>query len=214
MVSFIDLLYSLVDRFSQLIQFILLKRPSGLRVFFCPDIRLNYFYPETNLHMSDKQQFLEQQQQYIEQDGFRIQTLDFSRPWGGFFVLDESQADLFIETYFPTYKKEDLMLGNKLSPKILVVEPGKRLSWQYHHRRAEIWRVVEGEVGVVMSDTDEEKEINTFEAGDIIVLSTGQRHRLVGLKDWGVIAEIWQHTDTENPSDEDDIVRLQDDFGR
>jgi len=164
--------------------------------------------------MSDKQQFLEQKQQYIEQVGFWLKSFDFDCPWGGFFVLDESQADRFIETYFPTYKKEDLMLGNKLSPKILVVEPGKRLSWQYHHRRAEIWRVVEGEVGVVMSDTDEEKEINLFEAGDIIVLSNGQRHRLVGLKEWGVIAEIWQHTDTVNPSDEDDIVRLQDDFGR
>ena len=91
---------------------------------------LDYFYFETNLYMSDKQQFLEEQRQYIEHDGFRIQSFDFDRPWGGFFVLDESQADLFIETYFPTYKKEDLMLGNKLSPKILVVEPGKRLSWQ------------------------------------------------------------------------------------
>jgi len=145
---------------------------------------------------------------------FSIETKDFSRPWGGFFVLDENQAELFIETYFPTYKKEDLMLGNKLSPKILVVEPGKRLSWQYHHRRAEIWRVVEGEVGVVMSENNEETEVNVFEPGDIIVLTTGQRHRLVGLKDWGVIAEIWQHTDPAHPSNEDDIVRLQDDFGR
>jgi len=145
---------------------------------------------------------------------FSIKTKDFSRPWGGFFVLDENQAELFIETYFPTYKKEDLMLGNKLSPKILVVEPGKRLSWQYHHRRAEIWRVVEGEVGVVMSENNEETEVNVFEPGDIIVLTTGQRHRLVGLKDWGVIAEIWQHTDPAHPSNEDDIVRLQDDFGR
>lgn len=147
-------------------------------------------------------------------DHFKIISSDFTRPWGGFFVLDETQADLFIETYFPTYKKEELMLGNKLSPKILVVEPGKRLSWQYHHRRAEIWRVVEGEVGVVMSDTDEETEINVFEPGDIIVLACGQRHRLVGLKDWGVLAEIWQHTDPANPSDENDIVRVQDDFGR
>jgi len=150
----------------------------------------------------------------LKQENLKIESSDFSRPWGGFFVLDENQADLFIETYFPTYKKEELMLGNKLSPKILVVEPGKRLSWQYHHRRAEIWRVVEGEVGVVMSETDEETEINVFEPGDIIVLTTGQRHRLVGLKDWGVIAEIWQHTDPEHPSNEDDIVRLQDDFGR
>ncbi len=145
---------------------------------------------------------------------FTIKSKDFSRPWGGFFVLDENQADLFIETYFPTYKKEDMLLGNKLSPKILVVEPGKRLSWQYHHRRAEIWRVVEGEVGVVMSATDEETALNLFEPGDIIVLAEGQRHRLVGLNDWGVIAEIWQHTHPDHPSDEDDIVRLQDDFGR
>jgi hypothetical protein len=40
------------------------------------------------------------------------------------------------------------------------------------------------------------------------------RHRLVGLGDWGVLAEIWQHTDLQNPSDEEDIVRLQDDYGR
>jgi mannose-6-phosphate isomerase len=128
--------------------------------------------------------------------------------------LDENDADQFIATYFPTYKKEELMLGNKLSPKILVVGPQQRLSWQYHNRRAEIWRVVQGEIGVVMSETDEQHELNTFEPGEIIVLTKGQRHRLVGLNDWGVVAEIWQHTDTNQPSDEDDIIRLQDDFGR
>jgi mannose-6-phosphate isomerase len=37
---------------------------------------------------------------------------------------------------------------------------------------------------------------------------------LVGLDQWGVVAEIWQHTDVTNLSDESDIVRLQDDFGR
>jgi hypothetical protein len=46
------------------------------------------------------------------------------------------------------------------------------------------------------------------------VLGQGERHRLVGLEDWGVIAEIWQHTDAAIPSDESDIVRVQDDFGR
>jgi mannose-6-phosphate isomerase-like protein (cupin superfamily) len=162
----------------------------------------------------NKEQLEKRIEDSLVSEQFKISTKDFSRPWGGFFVLDENQADLFIETYFPTYKKEELMLGNKLSPKILVVEPGKRLSWQYHHRRAEIWRVVEGEVGVVMSENDEQTEPTLFEPGDIIILATGQRHRLVGLNDWGVIAEIWQHTDPEHPSDEDDIVRLQDDFGR
>jgi hypothetical protein len=36
----------------------------------------------------------------------------------------------------------------------------------------------------------------------------------VGLNEWGVLAEIWQHINPAHPSDEDDIVRVQDDFGR
>ena len=161
-----------------------------------------------------KDQIFERIQSELNAEGFNILKSDFTRPWGGFFVIDEGQADKFIAHYFPTYKKEQLMLGNKLSPKILVVAPGQRLSWQYHFRRAEIWRVVEGEVGVVTSDTDEETTPGHYEPGDQIILTKGQRHRLVGLEDWGVIAEIWQHTEPENPSDEDDIVRLQDDYGR
>jgi hypothetical protein len=47
-----------------------------------------------------------------------------------------------------------------------------------------------------------------------LTLRKGERHRLIGLNEWGIIAEIWQHTDATHPSDEDDIVRLQDDFGR
>ena len=53
-----------------------------------------------------------------------------------------------------------------------------------------------------------------LKVGDKIKLKQGKRHRLIGLEGWGVVAEIWQHTDAANPSDEDDIVRLQDDFGR
>lgn len=160
------------------------------------------------------QEIVTEIQQELSQLQINVSNTDFSRPWGGFFVLDEADADKFIAEYFPTYKKEELMLGNKLSPKILVIGPEQRLSWQYHQRRAEIWRVVRGEIGVVMSETDEQTELNHFEPGDVIVLNKGQRHRLVGLDGWGIVAEIWQHTDIEHPSDEDDIVRLQDDFGR
>jgi hypothetical protein len=69
-------------------------------------------------------------------------------------------------------------------------------------------------VGVATSPTDEEGEVKSYEPGALIVLKQGERHRLVGLDGWGVIAEIWQHTDASQPSDEDDIVRVQDDFGR
>ena len=53
-----------------------------------------------------------------------------------------------------------------------------------------------------------------MELNKTLTLKKGERHRLIGLSEWGIIAEIWQHTDAENPSNEDDIVRLQDDFGR
>jgi hypothetical protein len=61
--------------------------------------------------------------------------------------------------------------------------------------------------------TDEEGEIQDLVSGAFIQLEKGERHRLIGLDSWGIVAEIWQHTDLNQPSDEEDIVRLQDDFG-
>ena len=148
--------------------------------------------------------------------GFRIEKQDETRPWGGFFVLDESQAAAFATQYFPHLEMSEIQITNKLSPKILVVAPQKRLSWQYHFRRAEIWKVIAGTtVGVKISDTDEQSdEVKILDSGSFIQMDTGERHRLIGLDSWGIVAEIWQHTDPENPSDEEDIIRLQDDFGR
>jgi len=161
-----------------------------------------------------KEDILNNVEEEITANGFTITDKDHNRPWGGFFVIDEIQAADFAKTYFKDVSIGGLKISGKLSPKILVVQPGTRLSWQYHHRRAEIWRVLTGPVGVIRSDTDEEGPLETFTKGESIRLKQGERHRLIGLNDWGVLAEIWQHTDTGNPSDEGDIVRVQDDFGR
>jgi mannose-6-phosphate isomerase-like protein (cupin superfamily) len=150
----------------------------------------------------------------LKQLNFSIVKEDLLRPWGGFYVIDEAQAAAFAKEFFPEEDFEELKISDKLSPKILMVAPHKRLSWQYHHRRAEIWRCINGEVAVATSATDKEEQKHVLKVGDKIKLSQGQRHRLIGLDGWGIVAEIWQHTDAENPSDEDDIVRLQDDFGR
>lgn len=152
--------------------------------------------------------------EYLLKENLSVYTKDETRPWGGFFVLEENEAEKFISLYFPQFTKQQLTIAGKLSPKILVVGPNKRLSWQYHHRRAEIWKLIGGTAGVVTSDTDNEKETTHLNIGDIIQLKQGDRHRLIGLNGWGIVAEIWQHSDSSNPSDEDDIVRLQDDFGR
>jgi mannose-6-phosphate isomerase len=150
----------------------------------------------------------------LAEQGFTVAQQDQTRPWGGFFVIDESQAQAFADKYFDGRSVDELRISGKLSPKVLLVAPNQRLSWQYHFRRAEIWKVVQGPVGVATSPTDEEGEVKSYEPGALIVLKQGERHRLVGLDGWGVIAEIWQHTDATQPSDEDDIVRVQDDFGR
>ena len=163
---------------------------------------------------TQKETLFQQTEQQLQQQGFTIDKQDQSRPWGGFFVINEDQAQQFADTYFDGMPVDQLRISGKLSPKILIVAPQKRLSWQYHFRRAEIWKVLEGPVGVVTSDTDEEGELKTYAPGELITLKQGERHRLVGLNDWGVLAEIWQHTNADQPSDEDDIVRVQDDFGR
>ena len=150
----------------------------------------------------------------LDSQNFQIVAEDQTRPWGGFFVLAENQAQKFADTYFNGIAVEDLRISGKLSPKVLIVAPGKRLSWQYHDRRAEIWQVIKGTVGIITSPTDQEGDLKEYAPGDRILLKKGLRHRAVGLSDWGIIAEIWQHTDHENPSDESDIVRVEDDFGR
>jgi len=105
-------------------------------------------------------------------------------------------------------------VSGKLSPKILLVKPGSRLSWQYHYRRAETWRVIKGTVGVARSHNDTEGKVQSFQTGQTLILQQGERHRLIGLTDWGVVAEFWQHTDANHPSDEENIVRDQDDYSR
>jgi len=162
----------------------------------------------------EKEEIFSKIKNNITERGLNIKEIDDNRPWGGFFVIDENQAQEFANIYFDGLDIENLKIGGKLSPKILVVSPRSRLSWQYHHRRAEIWKVIDGTIGVKKSLTDLEGELKEYVKGQQIKLEREERHRIIGLDNWGIVAEIWQHTDPSNPSDEKDIIRLQDDFGR
>lgn len=164
--------------------------------------------------MEDKEAVFKRVAERLQELNFSLVTKDDTRPWGGFYVIDEAGAPEFVKYFFPGEKIDELKITNKISPKLLLVAPDKRLSWQYHYRRAEIWKCLEGPVAVTTSDTDKEKKQHILQGGDIIRLHQGERHRLIGLDKWGIIAEIWQHTDAGDPSNEDDIVRVQDDFGR
>ncbi|MCJ0742376.1 cupin domain-containing protein [Pedobacter montanisoli] len=161
-----------------------------------------------------KSQLFKEVSENLQAQGFRVTGYEENRPWGGFFYIDEAQAQKFADTYFKGLDVDLLKISGKLSPKMLIVAPYTRLSWQYHHRRAEIWQVVKGKVAIITSPTDEAGPQVTLNEGEQVKIDCGTRHRLVGLDDWAIVAEIWQHTDADHPSDEDDIVRVQDDFGR
>ncbi|MEI7652761.1 MAG: phosphoheptose isomerase [bacterium] len=148
---------------------------------------------------------------FVSSLGFIVTERDYEKPWGGYLRIDESQIDMFTAVFF---KGVEVRVQGKLTPKILFVAPHQRLSWQYHHRRTELWRVVTGPVQAEKSENDTETPPVSYAVGDLIDLGPQVRHRLIGADSWGVVAEIWQHAEPTNPSNEQDIVRVQDDFGR
>ena len=107
------------------------------------------------------------------------------RPWGTFTVLDE---------------------GDTFKVKRIEVLAGKRLSYQKHAQRAEHWVVVEGTAKVTLDDRD-----ITVQAGETIDIPIGSAHRVENPGD-----ELLVFIEVQRGSylGEDDIIRLQDDFGR
>jgi mannose-6-phosphate isomerase len=107
------------------------------------------------------------------------------RPWGSYTVLDEAD----------THKV-----------KRIVVTPGKRISYQRHAHRAEHWFVVAGEGSVVVDG--EERSVRLGEAVDVPL---GAAHRIGNTGGEPLVFIEVQHGDS---FDEDDIDRLDDDYGR
>ncbi len=107
------------------------------------------------------------------------------RPWGTFTVLDE---------------------GNNFKVKRIEVLPGKRLSYQKHSQRAEHWVVVQGTAKVTLDDRD-----TMVATGQAIDIALGSAHRV---ENPGADTLIFIEVQRGSYLGEDDIVRLQDDFGR
>ncbi len=107
------------------------------------------------------------------------------RPWGNFTVLDE---------------------GAGYKVKRIVVLPGKRLSYQKHAQRAEHWMVVGGQAKVTLDGND-----ISLKLGEYVDIPVGAAHRI---ENPGSEDLIFIEVQRGNYLGEDDIVRLQDDFGR
>jgi len=107
------------------------------------------------------------------------------RPWGTFNVIDE---------------------GENFKVKRIEVLPGKRLSYQKHAQRAEHWVVVQGTAKVTLDDRD-----IIVTSGQAIDIGIGSAHRV---ENPGDELLVFIEVQRGNYLGEDDIVRLQDDFGR
>ncbi len=139
---------------------------------------------------------------------------DLDRPWGGFYVINETLSKDFFNIFFKTSNLKKVDFKSKLSPKILIINANKRLSWQYHNRRSEIWSVIKGDIMISKSENNNEGDLIKLKTNDQIEIGNKIRHRIIGTDDYALVAEIWIHNDKNNPSDENDIIRLQDDFNR
>ena len=108
------------------------------------------------------------------------------RPWGSFTVLDD---------------------GDYFKVKRIEVLPGKRLSYQLHSRRAEHWFVVRGTAKVTLNGAE-----ILVGAGSAIDIPVETAHRVENPDT--VETLVFIETQTGDYFGEDDIVRLDDDFGR
>jgi len=102
----------------------------------------------------DKTEVFKRVEKYLKRKELMIQESDQQRPWGGFFVIDPNCLNSFIDCFFGELITNEQPLDS-LSPKVLIVEPKKRLSWQYHNHRSEYWRVTAGPFGIIRSDTNQ-----------------------------------------------------------
>lgn len=115
------------------------------------------------------------------------QGRDFDqRPWGTFTVLDDTMADHKV--------------------KRIVVDPNKRLSYQRHEKRAEHWFVVSGTATAIL-DGDEIE----LRPGQSLDINVGQAHRC---ENRSSVPVVFIEIQTGTYFGEDDIIRLEDDFGR
>ena len=107
------------------------------------------------------------------------------RPWGRYEILQESAIH---------------------KTKCIYVQPGKRLSYQRHQKRAEHWFIVSGDARITLNG-----DVFEMGAGDSIDIEIGELHRIENI---GTTDVIFIEVQTGTYFGEEDIERIEDDFGR
>jgi len=108
------------------------------------------------------------------------------RPWGEYFVLEDNESH---------------------KVKRIVVKPHGRLSYQYHHKRSEVWTIVSGIAKITLDG-----EVKNYNPGEVIKIAQGVKHRIENpsTNENCVFVEVQMGS----YFGEDDIVRIEDDYNR
>ncbi len=117
----------------------------------------------------------------------------------------------YVRHYRPWGHYQALALGERHQVKRLVVNPGQRLSLQLHHQRAEHWTVVEGAAEVTVGPDSKSLKTRGLQVGQSIDIPRESIHRLANR---GAIPLVIIEVQNGEYLGEDDIVRIEDDYGR
>ena len=108
-----------------------------------------------------------------------------TRPWGRYEILQESDSH---------------------KVKCIWVSPGKRLSYQRHQKRSEHWFMVAGSARVTLNGV-----VSELNAGQTVDIGIGDLHRIENI---GSDDVVFIEVQSGSYFGEDDIERIEDDFGR
>ena len=127
----------------------------------------------------------DKEKKYYIRDKFTSPLEIGKRPWGKYEVL--------LDTDYCKVKR-------------ITVNPGGRLSYQYHHKRSEVWTIVAGIATITLDD-----EVNWYDYGISVRIPQGMKHRVENKEQVDLIFIEVQHGSS---FDETDIVRIEDDYNR
>ena len=90
--------------------------------------------------------------------------------------------------------------------KEILIKPGEAPSYQYHHKRSEIWVIVKGTAEVKLDG-----EVKIYGQGDVIHIPVKSKHQAKNIGDDDL---VFIEVQLGEYFGEDDIVRLEDKYGR
>jgi len=101
---------------------------------------------------------------------------------------------------------QNLMDEEYTKVKKIVVKPGEAPSYQYHFKRSEIWVIVKGTAQIKIDD-----EVHYYRVGDIVFIPKESKHQILNSGNEDV---VFVEIQLGEYFGEDDIVRLEDKYGR